>query len=201
MTTQAHKFPGNRKPHTIKVFDSDGVVLSQTVRLDDDGIRSLQHGIRIAQGVDWSKTRWTRGEALDMYAEQLGSDSRFDLVCERMDTVNDIELLELMEYMTEEDEKIEEAIEKAAEDTWGDCRFTKQQSIDRYSDCLSEWKKNELIQDLVEKTSDDELKAFMEDYMRATDIVYISDDDIALDHETAKQYQADRRRDDAPESS
>lgn len=104
MTTQAHRFPGNRKLYTIKVFDSDGVVLSHTALLDDDGIRRLQHGIRIAQGVDWSTTKWTRGEALNEYGEHISGDSRCDLVLERMDTINDIELLEFMEYMTAEDE-------------------------------------------------------------------------------------------------
>lgn len=153
----------NKKLHTVKVYDSDGVVLSQTVLLDDDGIKALQHGIRLAQGIDWSKTDWTRDEAINEYTEHLSGEGRQQLFEEAIDTINDIDLHEFMVYLTEDpDDPDDEDITRHAAEN----------------------------------------KAIAEDHEAKARLgIYVSGDDVELDPETAAQYRADRKADDAPENA
>ena len=198
-----------RKEYAITVADDDGQFSSQIVLLDDDGLRALQRGILIAQGVDWTKTKWTRGEALDEYAEHLSGEGRQQLFEDAVDTISDLELFEFMEYMTEEEAEQDRL--EAAEFDWSKTKWTHQEAIDAYIDCLNNWKKHELVQHAVEEISEKELHEFMvncndDPYVSRDDrkIIlgeYVSGDDVELDPETAAQYRADRRKDDAPEST
>ena len=109
-----------KKSYTLTLFDTAGHVSSQAVLLDDDELAVLQRGIRVAQGVDWSKTDWTRDEAINEYAEHLSGEGRQQLFEDAIETISDLELFEFMVYITddpdhEDDEDITDRLRHAEE--------------------------------------------------------------------------------------
>ena len=91
----------------------------------------------------------------------------------------------------------------ASLDLWAGQPWTKDETIDAYSDVLQDWKKYELIQQTVETTNDLELFEFMKSELEVIeeDRIYESGDDVELAPEVAAQYRADRKNDDVPEST
>lgn len=95
-----------KKKYYLTIGDDRGVFYHHAVqaRLDDEGLRALQRGVMIAQGVDWGYARWTKQEAVDAYIECLHNSSKNELVSAAVETISDLELHEFMIECTSEDD-------------------------------------------------------------------------------------------------
>lgn len=98
-----------KKSYLVKVTIEGSLFSSQLIRLDDEGLRVLQRGILVAQGVDWKDTHWTKQEAIDQYIECLQNQGKNDLVSEAVETINDLDLHEFM---------VENALEESDDATY-----------------------------------------------------------------------------------